>query len=277
MRFGGPVFDDCPDAEAWVAALKSEGYTAAYCPVDAKAADDVVRAYATAAEKANIVIAEVGAWSNPLSRNDEERRQALAKSQEALALAERIGARCCVNIAGSRGEAWHGPDPEDLTEETFDLIVESVCAIIDAVKPERAFYTLETMPWMYPDSTESYVRLIRAIGRKQFAVHFDPTNLICSPQRYFNTGAVIREFCEALGPHIRSCHAKDISMEPRFMVHLDEVRPGLGKLDYAVLLTELNRLDPDVPLMMEHLRSREEFAEAAAYIRSVAARVGVTL
>lgn len=274
MRFGGPLFDSCPGPGSWLSALQREGYTAAYCPLDADAPDDIVRAYARAAERANVVIAEVGTWSNPLSQNEEERREAVAKCQQGLALAEAIGARCCVNVSGSHGEQWDGPHPENLTEETFDLIVESVRAIIDAVKPSRTFYTLETMPWMYPDSADSYLRLLRAVDRRQFGVHFDPVNLICSPQRYSNSGAVIREFCAALGPHIRSCHAKDIALSGRLTVHLDEVRPGTGGLDYAAFLRELNRLDPDTPLMMEHLQSREEYALAAAYIRSAAASVG---
>jgi sugar phosphate isomerase/epimerase len=275
MRLGGPLFDSCPDPDRWISALQREGYSAAYSPVAADAPDDIVRAYARAAQKTNIVIAEVGAWSNPLSHNEQERREAVAKCQQALALAHRIGARCCVNISGSRGEQWDGPHPENLTDETFDLIVESVRTIIDAVEPARTFYTLETMPWMYPDSAESYLRLMRAVDRRQFGVHFDPVNLICSPQRYFNSGAIISEFCAALGPHIRSCHAKDIALSGRLTVHLDEVRPGLGGLDYAAFLRELDRLDPNTPLMIEHLSSREEYALAAAHIRSVAAGVGV--
>jgi hypothetical protein len=31
------------------------------------------------------------------------------------------------------------------------MVVAVVRDIMDAVKPTRAFYTLETMPWMYPD------------------------------------------------------------------------------------------------------------------------------
>jgi len=46
--------------------------------------------------------------------------------------------------------------------------------IIDAVQPTRTFYTLETMPWMYPDSPQSYLRLLQAVDRRQFAVHFAP-------------------------------------------------------------------------------------------------------
>jgi sugar phosphate isomerase/epimerase len=277
MRLGGPVFDAHPDPGAWIAALRRSDYTAAYCPVASDAAPDVIEAYSAAAAKAGVVIAEVGAWSNPLSPDDRTRRDALSTCQEQLALAEHIGARCCVNISGSRGAKWDGPHPANLTDETFDLIVEVVRGIIDAVKPTRTFYALETMPWMYPDSADSYLRLIAAIDRPQFAVHFDPVNLVCSPQRYFATGALIRDFVAKLGPHIRSCHAKDVLLHDQMTVHLDEVRPGLGNLDYRAYLAELDRLEPDTPLMMEHLPSAEEYALATAHIRSIAAEVGVTL
>ena len=60
-------------------------------------------------------------------------------------------------------------------------------------------------------------------------------------------------------------------------VHLDEVRPGLGSLDYRVFLTELNKLDPDTTLMLEHLPSQEEYEKAAAHIRAVGAEIGVAL
>ena len=169
MRLGGPVFETCANPDEWIAALRRLGYRAAYCPVADSATDDVLRAYTAAAHAADIVIAEVGAWSNPLSADSEVRREAITLCQRRLDLADRIGARCCVNIAGSRGEQWDGPHPANLTAETFDLIVETVREIVDAVKPVRTFYTLETMPWMYPDSPQSYADLIRAIDRKQCA------------------------------------------------------------------------------------------------------------
>jgi len=72
--------------------MKKLGYRAAYCPVNAKASDDVVKAYERAAGKADIIIAEVGAWSNPISPDDKTRREALEKCRTQLALADRIGA-----------------------------------------------------------------------------------------------------------------------------------------------------------------------------------------
>jgi sugar phosphate isomerase/epimerase len=273
MRLGGPVFESYASPEEWAAAVGRSGYRAAYCPVTCEADVATVRAYAGAARRADIVIAEVGAWSNPLASDERARRAALAKCQEQLALADRIGARCCVNISGSRGERWDGPHPDNLTRETFDLIVETVRAIIDAVRPARTFYTLETMPWMYPDSVDSYVELIQAIDRPQFAVHLDPVNLICSPQRYFDNGALLRECFARLGPYIKSCHAKDVLLADRLTLHLDEVRPGLGNLDYGVFLRELGRLPADTPLMLEHMSAEEDYVFGAEYIRSVARQV----
>ncbi len=276
MRLGGPVFGDQSDPEIWAAAVRGLGYRAAYCPVQASQGDDVVQAYAKAAAAADIVIAEVGAWANnPIASNEKVRKEAIARCQEQLDLADRIGARCCVNVAGSRGERWAGPHPANLTSETFDLIVESVRQIIDGVKPTRTFYTLEAMPWVYPDSPESYLYLIRAIHRDRFAVHLDPVNMVNSPQRFFNNGALIRECFETLGTYIKSCHAKDIVLADKLTVHLDEVRPGLGGLDYRAFLQELDKLEPNTPLMMEHLPSAEEYALAAGYIRSVALELGI--
>ena len=275
MRLGGRLFGDCSDPQRWIATLRRHGYTAAYCPVGDDQKDDVIAAYAKAAREVDVIIAEVGAWSNPLSPDEAKRREGLALCRRRLALADKIGARCCVNITGSRGAQWDGPDPANLTDETLDMIVEMVRGIVDAVKPTRTFYTLETMPWMYPDSAESYLKLIRAIDRKQFAVHFDPVNLVCSPQRFFSNGALIREFVQKLGPQIRSCHAKDITLSGKLTTHLDEVGPGLGGLDYRAYLTEINKLDPDTPILIEHLKTEDEFARAASHIRSVAGELGL--
>ena len=277
MRLGGPLNDKTDTPQSWARAVAAAGYRAAYCPLAEGADKATVDAYAAAARRADIVIAEVGAWRNPLSPDPATAAAAMDRCKASLALADAIGACCCVNIAGSRGTKWDGPDPADLTDETFDRIVVLVREIIDAVSPSRSFYTLETMPWMYPDSPDAYLRLIRAIDRKAFAVHLDPVNLVCSPQRYFATGRLIEECFTKLGAHIKSCHAKDILLGQGLTVHLDEVRPGLGTLDYPVLLKALNRLDADIPLMLEHLSSPQEYLAAAAHIRAVADREGLAL
>jgi len=277
MRLGGPTFGESDTPEKWIAQVQRQDYRAAYCPVTADQPADVIQAYEKAARAADIVIAEVGAWSNPLSKDEKTRLDAITFCEKQLALADTIGARCCVNITGSRGPKWDGPCAEDLTPATFDLIVETVRTIIDAVKPTRSFYAIETMPWMYPDSPDSYLQLLKTIDRPQLAVHLDPVNIVSSPQRFFNNAALIRECFAKLGPWIQSCHAKDIALGNKLTVHLDEVCPGLGGLDYRVYLTELAKLPADTTLMLEHLRTEVEYAQAATHIRNVAKGNGILL
>jgi sugar phosphate isomerase/epimerase len=271
MRLGGPIFEKYAGPDEWAAAVRRSGYTAAYAPVTPDASDEVVSAYAKAAQAADIVIAEVGAWSNPIDCDAAKANAAIVHCQRCLDLAERIGARCCVNIVGSRNPVkWDAPHPTNFSRETFDLIVESTRKIIDAVQPKRTFYTLETMPWIFPSSPDEYLDLIRAIDCPGFAVHLDPVNLVNSPPRYCSNADLIRECFAKLGPRIKSCHAKDIILREQLTVHLDECRPGTGFLDYAVFLRELAKLDPDTTLMLEHLPD-DEYAPAAAHIRKIVA------
>ena len=99
-------------------------------------------------------------------------------------------------------------------------------------------------------------------------MHFDPVNLICSPQKYYTNAEVIKDFCKKLGKYIKSCHAKDIILRENLTTHLDEIRPGLGNLNYRVYITEINRINKDIPVMIEHLKT-EEYSLAADYIRSI--------
>ncbi|SEJ28165.1 Sugar phosphate isomerase/epimerase [Cyclobacterium xiamenense] len=277
VRLGGPIFSKPQGPEEWAAAVRAKGFRAAYCPLPTTASAVEIQAYESAAKKADIVIAEVGAWSNPISPDANMAREAMEKCIQSLHLAERIGANCCVNISGSKNAVhWAGPHRDNLTQDTFDQIVEVTRKIIDAVKPKRTFFALEPMPWAFPDSADSYLDLIRAIDRKAFGVHMDPMNLIVSPRLFYDNANLIRECFKKLGAHIRSCHAKDIDLrQDYYMPQFSEVRPGLGQLDYQVFLQEVSRL-ADIPLMMEHLSSEEEYDLAAAYIRAEGLKVGVS-
>ncbi|MGO4185330.1 sugar phosphate isomerase/epimerase family protein [Paenibacillus sp. TAF43_2] len=277
MRLGGQVFLENKNPESWSNALIQAGFRATTCPIDGNEDISELDDYLAAAAKHDILISEVGAWSNPISRNEEIRRKAIAYCTQRLELAERMAAQCCVNIAGSRGEQWDGPDPENFSDETFELIVETTREIIDAVKPERTVFALEMMPWVFPDSADSYLALIKAIDRKGFGVHFDPVNIISSPRAYYQNGKIIRDFFAKLGPYIRNCHAKDILLRGQLTVHLDEVIPGQGLLDYRTFLTELNKLHPDTTLIIEHLSTNEQYQQAREYISKTASELNISL
>ena len=201
----------------------------------------------------------------------------MAYVTERLALAEELGARCCVDISGSfNREVWYGPHPENLSSRFFDATVDNVRKVIDAVKPTRTTFSIEMMGWCYPTGPDEYLKLIRAVDRKAFAVHMDISNVISSPARMYDNRAVIRECFRKLGRWVVSCHAKDVDWEVELQVHFKEVIPGRGKIDYIAYLTELSRLPVDAPLMLEHLKTAEEYSEGRRYIQGVAEKLGLS-
>ena len=277
VRLGASLSMDKTEPEAIARSFVEAGYAAAICPPVTLHQPERIKEIQESFARNDVVLAELGVWNNMLHPDPAQRATNIDANVEALALAEELGVRCCVNIAGSFDpDCWDGPHPKNLSDEAFELTVKNVRHIIDVVKPKKAFYSLETMPWVILDSIDSYLSLLDAVDRSMFAVHLDPVNMINSPARYYENARILRECFAKLGPWIVSCHAKDIQMSRQLTVHLDEVRPGLGALDYGVFLKDLNRLSGDVPLMLEHL-PQEEFTLARDYIVGIAEQIGVSI
>ncbi len=277
VRLGGPIFLKSDDPAALAAEHRRLGYSAAYCPAVNVGDKEKIRAIRDAFAAQNVVIAEVGAWKNMLDPDASVRQSNLAYVTERLALAEAVGARCCVDIAGSfNPKYWYGMHPGNLSKRFLDATVANCRAVIDAVKPTRTRFTIEMMPWSLPDSPDHYRELIRAVDRPSFGVHLDVCNVVNSPERFYGNKAVIEECFSKLGRWIVSCHAKDLAWVPEYNVHFAEVIPGRGEIDYATYLRELSRLPVDAPLMLEHLKTAEEYDEGRAYIQKLAASTGIT-
>ena len=276
IRLGGPIFLKSDDPRELAREHRRLGYSAAYCP-EAKVDDAArIREIEKAFAAENVVIAEVGAWVNMLDPNADKRAKNLRYVVERLALAEAVGARCCPDITGSyNSSVWYGPHPKNLSPEFFDATVDNCRHVIDAVKPKRTKFTIEMMGWSIPDGPDSYLRLIRAVDRPGFAVHMDVCNGINSPAKFYQSGEFIRECFHKLGPWIASCHAKDLQWVTELNVHFLEVVPGRGEVDYRAYLTELSKLSVDAPLMLEHLKTAEEYDEGKRYIMKVAGELGL--
>src|SRR5206468_3987430 len=112
------------------------GYSAAYCPAAKSSESDRIRAIEKAFAAENVVIAEVGAWVNMLDPDTEKRRKNLDYVIERMALAEAVGARCCVDIAGSYNpDYWYGANPKNYSKDFLDATVEICRRGIDEIKP----------------------------------------------------------------------------------------------------------------------------------------------
>ncbi len=277
IRLGGPIFLKSEDPRELAREHRRLGYSAAYCP-NAKAEDSArCREIESAFAAENVVIAEVGAWVNMLDPDADKRAKNIKYVTERLALAEAVAARCCVDIAGSfNPKVWYGPHPKNFSQEFFDATVENCRRVIDEIKPTRTKFTVEMMGWAIPDSADPYLRLIKAVDREAFAVHMDVCNGINSPSRFYENAAFIEDCFRKLGRWIASCHAKDLDWIPEMNVHFVEVIPGRGSVDYRAYLRELSKLSVDAPLMLEHLKSAEEYEEGKRHIQKVAQELGLT-
>src|ERR1700761_3544049 len=228
MRLGGPIFVKSDDPAVLAKAHRDLGYRAAYAPADLSVNDtDRIRGWVKEFARQDVAIAEVGAWKNMLDPDPQKRKANMEYVTGKLALAEALGARNCVDIAGSYDpDTWYGQNPRNMGEEFFNATVENCRKLIDTVKPTRTFFSIEMMPWNLPTNPDEYVRLVKAVDRKAFGVHLDVCNTMSSPVRFYDNSAIIRDCFQKLGPWIKSCHAKDLAWGGGVQTCIREVIPG---------------------------------------------------
>ena len=254
--------------EEWAQKHRELGCRAVVFPVDCSAPEAEIEAFSEAAEREGLVIAEVGIWKNVLAADREERAKAADYAVRQLQLADRIGARCCVNVAGTpHGLVWDGAYPGNFSPETWEMTVASIQEVIDRAAPQHTKFTVEPMPWMVPTGPDEYLKLIRDVDRSAFGVHLDLVNMINCPRRYFFADEFMEECFEKLHGKILSCHLKDILLLPQLTFQLKETACGAGSLHlekYAQLASEE---DAGMPMIIEHLRSDEEYLRSLEYVQ----------
>lgn len=274
----GPV-----DPDTYLKECADQGYRSAPCPVIDPEDTEVVRYVRREFAKADVTISEVAAWVNPMDPDPGLRKAARDEITQALALADELGAACCTTVSGALAssdtpDSHVGHHPDNFTSQAVDAVIEWIREVLAAVKPTRSFLTLEMCPWAIVDCPEVYRDVLDRIDDPGLAVHLDPANHMTSPRALFNSGAVIEDLFDQLGKWTKACHAKDVTfVGSPSIVAMKEVPPGTGYLDYNAFLRCMTRLDPHVPMIMEHLPDRETYARSGARIRKVADAHGVSL
>ena len=267
MRLGINFTPEHRTPEEWGDILVGMGCRAASFPGNERTPDHLKDAYVKAAKDRDIIIAEVGIWSSPFHPDKAVAKREKERAVEKLRLADEVGARCCVNVSGAFGEEWAGPYAKNFGEKAYQKVVEYVQKLLDKVKPEHTYFTLEPMQWMVPDSPECYAKLIDDIGDKRFAVHLDVCNFIRDPYTYlFKEDLIKRTFNLLARRNIRSCHVKDCLMEKGTTVAIHEVEPGEGTMPLPLYLKKIMQLDPDTPALLEHMDKLEQYQRGMEYL-----------
>lgn len=255
-------------AVEWGAKHRELGCRAINFPVNCLEPEEKIAAYEKACRENDLIIAEVGVWRNTLAADRDERNQAIKYAIGQLELADRLGANCCVNIIGTpHGPVWDGGYAGNYSKETWKEAVSMIQTIIDAVKPKNTKYTIETMPWMVPSSPQEYKNLMEDVARDEFGVHLDFINMINSPRRYFFADEFMEECFETLSGKIVSCHLKDVKLLGEYTFQLRESACGEGSINLEKYAALANKERPDMPMIIEHLSTDEEYLESLHYVK----------
>ena len=100
----------------------------------------------------------------------------------------------------------------------------------------------------------------------------DIINMINQPARYFFPEAFMDECFEKLGSRILSCHLKDIRLRDELTFQLKELPCGEGVFPLQAYLDWADRCDPDMPVIIEHLDSDQEYLTALDYVKTMLQR-----
>ena len=124
---------------------------------------------------------------------------------------------------------------------------------------------------MIPSSPDEYLRLIEDVDRAEFGTHLDVVNMITSPKRYFYNDEFLEECFQKLHGSIVSCHLKDIRLKPEYTFQLEECACGEGALDIKRYTQLATAEAPDMPMIIEHLTTDEEYVASVKYVHHIIA------
>ena len=123
MRLGATVDDylERLDPDWLVRECQAKGYRAATMPLAVLDDGGAVRDIAAAFSAADILLAELAAWVNPLHHQLEQRTKNIDRIAHILGLADEVGAICCATVVGSYSQTEVGlsrwPPPRELLPE----------------------------------------------------------------------------------------------------------------------------------------------------------------
>lgn len=270
MRLGVSTSFTHSTSQEWLDKNKELGLKSVVFPVNCEASDSLIDEYASYAHDNDITIAEVGIWRNTLAADRAERNKEIQYAIDQLLLADRIGAKCCVNVAGTpHGPRWDGGYRKNFDEDTRKEIITMIRTVIDEASPKNTTFSIESMPWMVPTGPDDYLKLLNEVERDKFSVHLDIINMVNSAERYFFLDEFVDECLEKLGDQIVSCHLKDIKLLDDYTFQLRECGPGEGVFNIRRYIDKLNRLNPDMPVIIEHLKSDEEYIQSVKYVQGL--------
>lgn len=192
-----------------------------------------------------------GYWQNLVTSDETARAQAVKTVQVALRLANWLGARGIDTGPGSMSPdgPWF-PHPDNWTQTARRQLVKSLKECASTAEDTGVYLSLEGHQLVTLESAEVTAEILDEVNSPRVTSDYDSANWITRTE-VFNTASAVNRHFEVLGRHIISCHAKDIWIENRLALHLQDGCPGKGRMDFHNLFRRMEALSPDYPVIVE--------------------------
>jgi len=206
-----------------------------------------------------------GYWQNLVTPDETQRGQSVRTLQAALRLAGWLGARGIDTGPGSMNPAgpWF-PHPHNWTESARRQLVKSLKECAQAAEDAGVYLSVEAHQLVTLESAEVTKAILDEVDSPWVRSDYDSANWMTRETIYDTTSAINHHF-DLLGAHIVSCHAKDIWIENRLALHLQDGCPGQGLLDFKTLFQRMEALSPDYPVIAEGNNTAELPAVSALF------------
>lgn len=192
-----------------------------------------------------------GFWQNLVTPDESQRAESVRILQAALRLAGWMGARGIDTGPGSMNPAgpWC-PHPENWTATARRQLVKSLKESAKAAEDAGVFLSLEGHQLVTLESPEVTREVLDEVNSPWVRSDYDSANWI-TRETIYDTARAINHHFDVLGRHIVSCHAKDIWIENRLALHLQDGCAGTGLVDFRTLFRRMEALSADFPVISE--------------------------
>jgi sugar phosphate isomerase/epimerase len=209
--------------------------------------------------------------------NPAERAAVTAKIERGIALARQLGAYALLIRTGSLNPAGpFTPHRDNHRPECMERLLDTLRPIARRAEAADVLLVMETHATTIMDSPETCRAVVEQVGSPKLRLTMDVVNHIQSLQQVYNSAVRIDQIFGVMGAIAPLAHIKDIAVQNRHVVHLDEEVPGDGELDIGHMLRCFHAIYPNGYGLIEHLPI-DKVPRANANVRRIAAECGVPI
>lgn len=215
-----------------------------------------------------------GYWQNMVTPDESDRREAVRTVQAALRLAGWMGARGIDTGPGSMNPdgPWY-PHPYNYTPQAKAQLIKTLKECAPAAEDAGVYLSLECHQLVTLKTPEIAREVLEAVNSPWVRCDYDSANWI-TLEDIFDTGRALNHHFDTVGQYMVSCHAKDIWIENRLTLHLEDGCPGKGLMDFKTLFRRMEALSPDYPVISEG-NSTAELPQVARLFHETAKELGI--